>query len=240
MKLYTNEIKLGDTNAMLYLNLAGNMLSFSESTGGTLVDATDSYAERKAANVISITKSDIFKALSAKMVTNIAQLSSTEQGQTAFTNIIYRQKLEDTVNKFDVFGAGFVQIDTDGADTKSVILSKSDYTVNSSTPDSVHMIISLGNVTVKKDFQGLIISAKNIMVDDSEDSDHKVCIESLTLTDFTEMLLAKRVDGDDEYYVLDVFQDGKNYAYSGSTVKDTGTETVAMSDLIIYERWSKR
>lgn len=240
MKLYTKEIKLGSTDSMLYLNLAGNMLSFSESTGGTLVNATDSYAEQKAASVISITKSDIFKALSAKMVTNIAQLSSTEQGQTAFTNIIYRQYLEKVVNKFDTYGAGFVQIDTDGADTKSIILSKYDYTVDSSTPDSVHMIISLGDVTVKKDFKGLIISATNISVDDSGDSDHKVCIEPLTLEDFTEMLLAKRVDGDDEYYVLDVFQDGKNYAYSGSGVKDVGTETVSMSDLIIYERWSKR
>ena len=54
------------------------------------------------------------------------------------------------------------------------------------------------------------------------------------------MLLAKKVDGTDEYYVLDVFKDGVNYAYGESNVKDTGTESVSMSDLIIYERWSKR
>ena len=239
-KLYAKEIKLGSTDAMLYLNLAGNMLSFSESTGGVLVNATDSYAEQKSANVISITKSDIFKALSAKMVTNIAQLSSTEQGQTAFANIIYRQELEKIVNKFDIYGQGFVQIDTDGADTKSVILSKYDYTVDNSTPDSVHMIVSLGNVTVTKDFEGLIISAENITVEDTKDLDHKVCIQPLSLEDFTEMLLAKKDDGTDEYYVLDVFQDGVNYAYSGNTIKDVGTQSVSMSDLIIYERWSKR
>lgn len=238
--LYAKEIKLGDTSTLLYLNLAGNMLSFSESTGGTLVNATDSYAEQKEANVISITKSDIFKALSAKMVTNIAQLSSAEQGQTAFANIIYRQELENIVNKFDVYGTGLVQIDTDGADTKSVILSKGDYTVDDSTPASIQMIISLGNVTVKKDFKGLIISAQNITVEDSKDLDHKVCIEPLTLTEFTELLLAKKDDGTDEYYVLDVFQDGANYAYSGNALKDKGTESVAMADLIIYERWSKR
>lgn len=239
-KLYAKEIKLGDTNALLYLNLAGNMLSYSESAGGSLVNATDSYSEQKEASVISITKSDIFKALSAKMVTNIAQLSSTEQGQTAFTNIIYRQGLEQFVNKFDTYGAGYIQVDTDTASPKSVILAKGDYTVDDSTPASVQMIISLGNVTVKKDFKGLIISAQNITVEDSLDSDHKVCIEPLTLTEFTELLLAKKDDGTDEYYVLDVFQDGENYAYSGSGIKDKGTEAVSMSDLIIYERWSKR
>ncbi len=240
MKLYTKEIKLGSTDSMLYLNLAGNMLSFSESTGGTLVEATDSYGEQKVANVISVTKSDIFKALCAKMVTNIAQLSAEEQGNTAFENIIKPQNLEKIVNKFDNFGTGFVQIDTGAADSKSVILSKYNYTVDSSTPDSVHMIVCLGDVVVKKDFKGLIISAKNIRVEDSDDIDHKVCIEALTLEDFTEMLLAKKVDGSDEYYVLDVFRDGVNYAYSGSTVTDVGTETVSMTDLIIYERWSKR
>lgn len=243
-KLYAKEIKLGDTNALLYLNLAGNMLSYSESTGGALVGATDSsYEHEKAANVISLTKSDIFKALSAKMVTNIAQLSANEQGQTAFANIIYRTKLEEIINKFDTFGTESIQINTEAAvpaDIKSTILSKGDYTIDSGTPDSVQMVISLGNVTVKRDFKGLIISAKNIIVEDSQDIDHKVCIEPLTLEDFTELLNAKKSDGTDEYYVLDVFKDGKNYADSGSVVKDMGTETVSMSDLIIYERWSKR
>ncbi len=241
MKLYAKEIKLGSEEALVYLNLAGNMLSFSEGMAGTMVNATDSYAEQKAANVVSITKSDIFKALSAKMVTNIAQLSTTEQGETAFTNIIYRTKLLETINQLDTYGVGYVQIDTETpGNIKSTILSKTDYVIDDSTPASVQMIVCLGDVTVKKDFRGLIISAKDIIVEDSKDGDHHVVIEPLKLEEFTELLLAKKEKGTEEYYVLDVFHDGKNYAYSGNTVKDMGTETVSMSDLIIYERWSKR
>ena len=217
------------------------MLSFSEGMAGTMVNATDSYAEQKAANVVSITKSDIFKALSAKMVTNIAQLSTTEQGETAFTNIIYRTKLLETINQLDTYGVGYVQIDTETpGNIKSTILSKTDYVIDDSTPASVQMIVCLGDVTVKKDFRGLIISAKDIIVEDSKDGDHHVVIEPLKLEEFTELLLAKKEKSTEEYYVLDVFHDGKNYAYSGNTVKDMGTETVSMSDLIIYERWSKR
>lgn len=239
--LYAKEIKIADTSTLLYLHLAGNMLAYSESTGSTLVDATDSYAQRKAANVISITKSDIHKALSAKMVTNISQLSEAEQGRHAFANIINEDKVKEIIRKFDTFGTGMVQIDTETpGNVKSTILSRYDYTVDDSTLASVKMIICLGNVTVKKDFEGLIISAADIQVDDSKDDNHEVVINTLSLTDFTEMLLAKKESGADVYYILDVFRDGVNYAYSGGTITDAGTQAVDLTDLIIYERWSKR
>lgn len=240
-KLYAKEIKMADTSSLLYLNLAGNMLSYTGSEAGKVVDATDSHAAQKRADVIAITKSDIFKALSAKMVTNIAQLSQEEQGRTAFPNIINKTKMTEIINVFDTVGSGIVQIDTDTpGSVKSTILAKYGYTVDNSTPDSVHMIISLDTVTVEKDFTGLIISAKDIVVEDSEDNDHDVVLDTISLDDFSEMLLAKKTDGADEYYILDVFRDGVNYAYSGSTSEDKGTEEVSMADLIIYERWSKR
>lgn len=242
-KLYAKEIKMADTNSLLYLNLAGNMLTYTGSEAGKVVEATDSRAAQKRAEVISITRSDIFKALSAKMVTNIAQLSQEEQGRTAFPNIINRTKLTEIVDKYDAFGSGVVQIDTaagSSGNVKSTILAKYGYTVDNSTPDSVHMIISLDTVTVKKDFKGLIISAKDIIVEDSMDGDHNVVLEPLSLDDFSEMLLAKKTDGADEHYVLDVFRDGVNYTYSGSAAEDKGTREVSMADLIIYERWSKR
>lgn len=240
-RLYAKEIKMASADTMLYLNLAGNMLAYAGQETAQVVKATDSYADKKKAQVVSVTKSDIFKALSAKLVTNIAQLSAEEQGQTAFTNIIYRAKAEEIIKKLDTFGTGTVQIDTENpGNIKTVILTKQDYVVDSSTPDAVHMIIALGNVTVKRDFQGLIISAKNITVTDSADTDHQVVIEPLTLEDFTEMLLAKATVSGKEYYILDVFQDGINYAYSENTIKDMGTKEVAMGDLIVYERWSKK
>lgn len=238
-KLYAKEIKLGNAESILYL--AGNALRFSGETGA-LEPAKDSYAQKQEAKNISITKSDIFKALSAKMVTNIAQLSSAEQGHTAFTNIIYRTRVEEVIDKFDTYGSGFVQIDTTAdapENVKSVILSKEEYVVDDSVPSSVHMIISLKDVTVKRDFEGLIISAEDIIVENS--LYHDVEIHPVILEEFEEMLNARKADVDGkEYFVLDVFRDGVNYSDDTSAIKDIGTETISMSDLIIYERWSKR
>lgn len=240
-RLYAKEIKMNAPDAMLYLHLAGNMLTYDAADAAAgVVNDTNNYASRQKAKNISITKSDIFKALSAKMVTNIAQLSTVEQERTVFSNVIYKKGLEDTIKALDPVNA-IVQVDTDNpADIKSTILTRYDYVIDSSTPASVHMVISLGNVEVKKDFKGLIIAAGDIIVTDAQKADHQVVIEPMALEDFTEMMLAKSTVGTDEYYVLNVFRDGVNYAYKDSTLKDLGTKEVQMSDLIVYERWSKK
>lgn len=240
MQLYAKEIKMPDPYTMLYLNLAGNML-VSDGTAGeaaTVLSATDSYANRKDSQSLAVSKSISYSALGAKLVTNVSQLTASELEKTAFENIIDESKVLEFLSDF---GTGTVKISTNednpaAPDAKTAIITGGDYIVDTSTPSDVHMIISLGNVDVRKNFEGLIIAGNNVTV---VSGGGNLELTPLSLEDFTEIMNASRHIGDKEYRVFDVFRDGAGYAIDQSGI-GTQSEKVMLADLIIYERWSKR
>lgn len=241
MQLYAKEIKMPDPYTMLYLNLAGNMLVADGTTGAAaaVLSATDSYSSRKDAQSMAVSKSIVYSALSAKIVTNVSQLTVLELDRTAFQNIIDEAKVHEFLNDFH---SNTVKISTNEEDptasnAKTALITGGDYTVDSSTPSDVHMIISLGDVHVKKNFQGLIISAKNVSV---VSGGGNLELTPLTLEDFTELMNASSHIGDKEYQVLDVFRDGTGYTTGGNGGSGSQSDKVMLADLIIYERWSKR
>lgn len=242
-KLYANEVKMADPTAMTYLNLAGSMLVYDQgqTTPASLLAAPDDgqssyYSKNKQAKEISASKNRIFQALSAKMVMDTNQLTMTEMGQTAFKNIVDQGKLEEIL---DAAHAHKVEIETGTpGNIKTAVLTDTDYTVGGSSPDT-GIIVSLGNVTVEKNFTGLILAADDITISAGGGG---VKIAPMDLGDFTEIFDASTDIGGTEYYVLDVFRDGKNFSSgaggsgSGSAV---GSRLVPV-DLIVYERWNKR
>lgn len=233
-KLYASEIKMADD--LLYLNIAGNMLKFEGEEGWSVLASTDSSGNRQQAQRISAMKDDVFKALSAKLMRTSNQLTNEEMTQTAFKNIIDETEVEIILNEKHT---AEVKIDTAGASTDSIILTKNaEYVVDSHTPSSVKMIVSLGNVTVKNDFKGLIIAKGNITVE----AGGSVTIEPLDSDTFSNILQTKidELSVDRDYYLLNIFTDGINYVNSGNAVNDMGTERVSFIDLITYERWSKK
>lgn len=241
MQLYAKEIKMPDPYSMLYLNLAGNMLVYDENQAepATALAATDNYESRKQSQKISVSKSIIYKALSAKIVTNVAQLTALELGRTAFQNIIDENKVNDVLNECY---ANTLQISSNeenpaAPNAKTTIITRGDYIINSSTPSYVHIVISLGNVEVRRDFEGLIIAGGNIAV---VSGGGNLELMPLSLEDFSEMMNSSIHIDEEEYRVRDMFRDGIGYAIAGGGLSDTQTEKVMLSDLIIYERWSKR
>ncbi len=237
-KLYVDEISMGDTSSMAYLYLGGNMLTYEGGGSGSLISATDTYAEVQRADVVAVTKSDIYRALSAKMVENVAQLTSQELTRTAFNNIISEEKLEDVIHELGGVGANSVQIDANvGGDTMTAVLTLGDYTIDGSTPDSIKMVISNGTVRVSSSFNGLILAQEDIIVG----SGGNIAIDALTIDEFTQILLAEKEASDGtEYYVFNVFNDGKNYTSVNSDLATDSDNAIAMSELIVYERWSKK
>lgn len=241
MQLYAKEIKMPDPYSMLYLNLAGNMLVYDKDQAepATVLAATDNYESRKQSQNMSVSKSVIYRALSAKIVTNVAQLTASELGRTAFQNIIDENEINDILNECYV---NTLQISSNeesptAANAKTTIITREDYVINSSTPSYVHMIISLGNVEVRKSFEGLIIAKGNVSV---VSGGGNLELTPLSLEDFSEMMNSSIHVDEEEYRVLDVFRDGAGYAVAGSGFSGTQTEKVMLSDLIIYERWTKR
>lgn len=239
MQLYAKEIKMPDPYSMLYLNIAGNMLVANGTSpeAASVLSATDSLADRKQSQNTSVSKNIIYSALSAKIVTNVSQLTVSELQKTAFHNIIdetmFNKILDDSFSNTVTISSSE---DPTAANAKTVIITRNDYTIDSSTPSNVHMIISLGNVEVKKDFEGLIIADGNISVVSGGGS---LEVTPLSLEVFSEIMNASIQIDEEKYRVLDVFRGGAGYSIDESGLS-TQSDKVMLADLIIYERWSKR
>ena len=181
-------------------------------------------------------KEDVFKSLRAKLVRTSNQLTDEEKEQTAFKNIIDETELEIILHEK---GTSEAKIDTLGGSPESAILTKKDeYIVDGSTPSSVKIIVSLGDVIVKKDFKGLILAKGNIFVE----AGAPITLEPIDTDAFANILRTKidELSAGKDYYLLNIFKDGVNYIYNGNTSGDMGTDRVSMVDLISYERWSKK
>lgn len=234
-QLYAREIKMADD--ILYLNIAGNMLTYEGAEGWAVQPATDSTGNQQQAKRLSALKDDVFKSLSAKIMRTSNQLTNEEMDKTAFQNIMDETEIEIILHEKH---AQEVRIDTLGAVPDSMILTKKDeYVIDDHTPSSVKMIVSLGNVTVKKDFKGLIIAKGNLIVE----AGASVTLEPLDADTFSNILRTKidelSTSGRD-YHLLSIFKDGINYVNSGNVSTDMGTEQVSFVDLITYEKWSKK
>ena len=242
-RIYADAIKMPDTSdTTLYLHLAGNVLAYEDGGTASVVQATDTYSERKKAKEFAVIRKDTFQALTTKMVSDMAQLSVAEQGRTVFNNIINKDGVETLINYFRATPTENKVILSTEDGSLAVLLCKENYTINNDTADNIRMVVALGNVEIDKDFKGLVLAGGTITVCDSRDADGKVELKSLSLEDFTKLLKIKMHRDEDgkDYYVLSIFWDGVNYAYDTNIVMDYGTKEVSIADLIVYERWSKK
>lgn len=234
-QLYAKEIKMADT--LLYLNIAGNMLVYQGAESGWKVKSSaESDGTPQQAKRLSALKDDVYSALRAKMMRTSNQLTDDEMKKTAFPNIMDETEIEVVLHEL---GSQEAKIDTLGSSPDSLILTKKDeYVIDSSTPSSVKMIVSLGNVTVKKDFEGLIVAKGNITIE----AGGSVTLEPIDPDTFSNILSTKidALSVDHDYYLLNIFNDGVSYVTSGNASTDMGTKQVSFVDLITYENWSKK
>lgn len=243
-KIYADAIKMPDTSdATLYLHLAGNVLTYENSDAQPKVtNATDSQGERKKIKELGQIRNETFQALTTKMVGDMSQISVEEQSKTVFNNVVNRDALTKMVDTYrENATLDHVILETEDT-SKAVLLCKGNYTIDNTTPANIRMVVALGDVTVTKDFRGVVMAGGTVTVCDSNDADGKVSLNALSLEEFTELLQIKRhndAENKDEY-VLGIFWDGVSYAYQTNVTMDYGTQEISIADLIVYERWSKR
>lgn len=233
-KLYAEAIKIKDADQLVHMNLAGNAMAYD----GTKSSIRKSSDEKKEIHLLNRELSNKYRALCVKLVPSIDQLNTEEHKRGVFDNIIDTEKLQEALNE----NSGRIDLVTEpsgGAlEGDKVIFVNGDYIVDASTTENVKMIVSLGNVTVQKDFSGLILAKKGITLSDSFDADGKVVFETLSLDEFAEVIMAKNDGG--SIYALDFFRDGMNYASTSNRFMDYGTRNISMADLVVYENWSKK
>ena len=119
------------------------------------------------------------------------------------------------------------------------MVANGNYTYNTTSEavdESVHLIIATGDVTVEKDFDGLIICGGPIKV--SIPTTLSISVNA-SATEVANLLdLAVYNNGATDYKLDSIVTDASYYLARLSST-DSGSAQVDMSDYIIYQNWSK-
>gem|GEM_PF-5976765 len=171
--------------------------------------------------------SNIFKALNAKLVTNFQKVTTIEQSQRPFENLVDDTKLPMGTKEYRYVDAA--------GDTWKGIATSGNY--NYTGGDEIRMIIAEGNVTVNANFKGTILCKGTVEIEPGvtaliNDSD----VEKQVV-----YALNGREDPDDttQEKMLKILKDGDQYDLGDEDTADTQVVT-DMNDLVNYENWSKR
>lgn len=178
---------------------------------------------------------DMYSAYNCNLTTDYGNLSTAQISSTVFNNLISVSEINAIVpsgstRKFSYDNAG---------SKYSAVVANGNYTYNTTSEavdESVHLIIATGDVTVEKDFDGLIICGGAIKV--SMPTTISISVNA-SATEVANLLdLAVYNNGATDYKLDSIVTDASYYLARLSST-DSGSAQVDMSDYIIYQNWSK-
>lgn len=157
---------------------------------------------------------DAFRALNRKLTNNYEQVKTLPDD--LFSNL---------VDKNSVIGKKVFTADNG----KQAVVSSMSYTVSDSDPD-VCLVISKGDVTVKRDFEGLILCAGKIRV-----------TEDVTITAKPEdVATVMNVTDSDGKSPADYVKGAEAYLMGGISSAAGDSGTVELGKQVKYKNWKKR
>ncbi len=237
-KVYAKGIK---SNAgFTRINTQGNWLS--DAAAKTPIDQTllNTPTPMPAAELGAETKryADMFASLQSKLIMNYHEVSNAEKAKSVYENIVVTDNT--TLNTF-MFAHPTAVWTTDDATPAKAVITKGDYTFDGT--QKVRLIIAKGNVTIKADYTGLIISGGNILID--KDVKISNASEATAKEELTKVLQVPFDPADpDSTKPIDFFRNGSNYILAGTLVSTTGMDSaqkeIDFSKLVLYENWTKQ
>ena len=239
-EIYTDKIQIRDQADGAYiLHLAGNVVTTRNNGSKGLQSGTMQSDLTNTGYQNALTEyREKYLALCHKLLDNYVELDAAEQNADIFTNLVEKGNVttfygavagdpgipDKSAAKY--FDAGT----TESGESRKAVVTNADYVYTGSGADNFHgLIISTGDVTVEKDFQGTIIAAGNVYLRDSVkvSPDNEAVLQVMTLS---------KVVGNTEFHVSDFLKGGEGYL-DGSG-KSYSAE-VNLGDLITYENWQK-
>lgn len=237
-------------NTSFYLN--GNVLA-GEASKIYLPSRREklSAEEKQALHSEEVSYQDSYEALNHKLVKSYDQLADSEKHKSPYQNLVNSMISASDVNYTIASGGKKSFVKSTG---EAAVIVNGDYDINAANtellkqvPDAkgnkhadaeLHVVIASGDVTVSKDFDGLIFAGGKITITDNVKitSDN----EAVSLA-----LMAGNADG---IHAYDYLVNGKNYCISGSNADrgdNTGKEKedrgyLDMMDYVTYENWTKQ
>lgn len=227
--LYTNAIQI--SSDFDRINIQGNsMISSSASANGVSFLNPTKLADVDLVSE-SATYTDTFSALKAKLTKKYALLNAQERASGVFDNLL---KVSEMNSYADSFG-GTAMFQT--PDNFFGVLRHGNFTYSATTSNRIRLIVASGDVTVMKDFKGLIIAGGNIYV-----------YQSATFTrseeELTKVLQSRRVGSTAETdpTFISFFKNASAYVLNGTSV-EIGTDVgyqIEVPELVRYENWTKK
>lgn len=247
LSFYTTSIKMPDTTNLVRFQTAGNLLTQTETinnVGGTNVYSyrSDLVENTVKGSIYFETSSDLYirqkKALCTKLVTNYMGFSADELEKCVTQNVVFENLVN--VTKFNellnansgIFKFTIPGVNEGDPDIVKAILTKNDYVYKGNNDDKdVNLLICSGNVTLEKDFTGLILCNGVVTVEPGVN----------ILKDDVKTKVAFRLQktvGSDIVTPLTYMIDGTNVVDIGGGSALDG-QSLSLPDLIVYENWTK-
>lgn len=239
----------GDTN--FYFN--GNMLASQAArlyVPDTLSGVSSSTGARLSERMLEegIAYQDNFAALNTKLLKDYAQLLDVERGKNVYENLVNPMVSGESTEYSISAGSSRVFVKSTG---QAAVIVNGDFTVNDTnlavvktTEDAqgvthadaeCHVIIASGDVTLEKDFTGLIFAGGKITV-----AGRNVTVTA-DARNAAEALMAENSAG---IHAYDYLKNGKTYTISGNLEGEQpavySEDSLNMTDYVLYTNWSKQ
>lgn len=233
---YYNGCVVVPDNANAKVN-TGKLSSISDSDRAKLTSQETTYQK-------------MFAALSHKLVTDYAQLSSDELLKDVYTNLVGTSMSSTDPDKMISSGSKKVFATPDDPSVSAsaqmcAVVVNGNYTVSKNGTESeahetvdsrrlpVHVVIASGDVTVDCDFNGLIIAGGNIIISN----------KNITITadaNLTQSALA--IEDANGVRAADYLVDGDAFVIgsAGSGSSTGGGSSISFSDYVTYDNWMKQ
>ena len=246
--IYTKAIKLREEGSGAYImHLAGNVVMYDDAktTGSrenVRQDSLTADASNSGYQAILKAYQNKFKALTKKMLDVYEKVTQAERADSAnaYTNLVDHSTL---LTFGGVLHGGSSDIDASkyfegSMDPKcKAVIVDGDYTYSATeyAKFTKGLILVSGDVTVEKDFQGIIIAGGNIRLQNVKvNADKDAVLQALTYSKEITAAGGNTV----EYHVVDFLKGGEGYLQPDHQTY-ANTE-INLGDLIVYENWQKQ
>ncbi len=233
LKAYADGIKTGVSANYARLDIAGNWMQY-DGVGSTVSVNTPAAMNETPLISEATNYSNTFKALNAKLVTNLSNVSATELTRSVYDNLIKDTDIQAMIPT----GTSATFTVGSGPTEKKAIIANEDYVYNGDA--AVRVIIATGDVTVNSDFEGTIIAKGEIILGTGV----KIKNDVNTRNDIGYALKAEATIGAVQKSAYEFFVDGTKYLLGGfgTTVSSGSAEDaeVSLDEVVEYENWSKR
>ena len=221
LRLYLDPTSASAINPSGAFNAAGYVYEFATGSGGYELRAPVHADHIKA---MAATYANQFKNLT----TTLFELESAAEGETPFHYFV------NTAAIALDFGGGVIEFTDSSGKVRALIIPNDNFELTATNYPDVNLIIACGSnttVTVRRSFDGLILSAGNVKLAES--------LSSTTMTDGSASdLMREAFNATNGTHTLLDYMKGSTKG-GAPTLIGEGAKTWNLNDLVTYRNWSK-